>query len=235
MNESITPEKSGHVYIMTNHAMKNMVKIGMTKGSPEQRARDISGTGVPGYWCVNYKLWVMDCRWVEWSTHRYFSELRVDKSREFFRVDPKVAQVVIKHFADSLLDLMTSTKGAQDHAGSEENRQPFSPDIDWYVYPEREEVDPKAEAERHRKLFEYEKNEELRELRREEERKARLQREREDFERREKSRLDGFKVVKTIMQQCDRCNRDFTVTLMRHEQGARCPFCNQFSPTQVSW
>lgn len=238
MNEEKLSEKEGYVYIMTNHAMADMVKIGMTKGSPEQRARDISGTGVPGFWSVNCKLWVMDCRWVEWSAHRYFSGQRVDKSREFFKVEPQDAQVVIKHFADSLLDLMMPAKGAPDHASSEEDRQPFSPDIDWHVYSEREEVDPKAEAERYRKLFEDEKNEELRELRREEERKqreAKLKREHEDFERREKSRLDGFRAVKSILQQCDRCNHEFSVTLMRHEQGATCPLCNKFSPTDVQW
>jgi len=76
----------GYVYILLNPALRGQVKIGRTTNSPEDRAAELSGTGLPHEFVVAYAERVSDCESVERLLHEKFAAVRVNPSREFFRV-----------------------------------------------------------------------------------------------------------------------------------------------------
>jgi hypothetical protein len=81
----------GYVYVLVNPALKGQVKIGKTSNSPEQRAADLSGTGLPHQFVVVYSERVSDCEKVERLLHEKLAEFRVSPNREFFRIRPEQA------------------------------------------------------------------------------------------------------------------------------------------------
>src|SRR6266480_4778507 len=81
----------GYVYILLNPALKGQVKIGRTANSPEDRAAELSSTGLPYEFIVAYAERVSDCETVERLLHDKFSALRINPNREFFRVTPHEA------------------------------------------------------------------------------------------------------------------------------------------------
>lgn len=81
----------GYVYILTNKAIPKLIKIGMTTGDPEMRARRLSGTGTPGRWQVYAKVHVPNCGTVEHLVHRDLHKCRDTRDREFFRITPDEA------------------------------------------------------------------------------------------------------------------------------------------------
>jgi len=85
------------VYVLTNPAMPNMVKIGKTTQSDvEQRMSQLYSTGVPlPFECV-YAVEVEDCSEVEKALHIAFNPSRVNPKREFFDIEPEQAIAVLK-------------------------------------------------------------------------------------------------------------------------------------------
>jgi hypothetical protein len=85
------------VYIMTNPSMPGMVKIGMTKCSPEVRAVQLSQTsGIPTPFSVFSEFRTFEAETVEKEVHLALEGTRVNSSREFFNVTPEEAYAVIK-------------------------------------------------------------------------------------------------------------------------------------------
>lgn len=76
----------GHVYILVNSALPNLVKIGRTTKNPRERAVELSGTGTPGKFIVAYSVFVNDCIFIEAEMHKYFATQRYSSDREFFEV-----------------------------------------------------------------------------------------------------------------------------------------------------
>ncbi len=75
------------VYVLVNEAMPDLVKIGLTTSSLEERIKQLSSaTGVPlPFECV-YAAEVDDAARVEKILHTLFSENRINPKREFFRL-----------------------------------------------------------------------------------------------------------------------------------------------------
>jgi hypothetical protein len=89
------------VYILSNPAIPDMVKIGYTKNDPHNRATQISrGTGVP----MGYELeWAYKCfkgERIEQEVHKYFKSQRVNPQREFFKVSLEEAKQVIEKIGE---------------------------------------------------------------------------------------------------------------------------------------
>ena len=85
------------VYILSNPALPNMLKIGYTKNDPETRARQISAaTGV----ALPYKVeWAFQCfngEQLEQEVHRELESYRVNQNREFFDIPLVEAQEAIE-------------------------------------------------------------------------------------------------------------------------------------------
>lgn len=77
----------GFVYVLNNHLMPNIYKIGFTDKSPMQRCEDLSSkTAVPQpYNLVCYcELWHPAS--LEHHLHTVYKDKRINKNREFFEL-----------------------------------------------------------------------------------------------------------------------------------------------------
>ena len=79
----------GFVYVLINHAMPGIVKIGRTARATSDRANELSTTGVPHDFVVVYDQQFLDCIEAEREIHEYFADFRVNKNREFFKISPR--------------------------------------------------------------------------------------------------------------------------------------------------
>lgn len=80
-------DKSGFVYLLTNPAMPNIIKIGKTSKHPLERVKELSSpTGVPVPFQLAYYQACKDMDFVEKAMHEKFDNKRVKDNREFFMV-----------------------------------------------------------------------------------------------------------------------------------------------------
>ena len=75
---------AGFVYIMTNAAFPDLVKIGKSAKDPQYRKVDLETTGVPDQFIVEYFAFVEDFHRVEMAVHNQLSSFRYKENREFF-------------------------------------------------------------------------------------------------------------------------------------------------------
>jgi hypothetical protein len=82
---------------MINPSIPDVVKIGKTTRSSEERASELSNTtGIPTKFLVAYETSVSDCDAAERDIHRRLDHFRVNEDREFFRMPLKTAiQLVV--------------------------------------------------------------------------------------------------------------------------------------------
>jgi hypothetical protein len=86
----------GYVYLFTNAAMPNIIKIGLTRRDDVgERLRQLYTTGVPMPFECAYAARVPDCAKLERVLHRVFDDKRVSSQREFFTADPELARLII--------------------------------------------------------------------------------------------------------------------------------------------
>lgn len=85
------------VYVLTNPAMPNLVKIGKTTRSDVMaRMNELYSSGVPYPFECAYAVEVDNCSTVEKALHIAFDPYRVNHKREFFSIDPEQAIVILK-------------------------------------------------------------------------------------------------------------------------------------------
>jgi hypothetical protein len=96
----IENETGGIVYVLTNDAMPNIVKIGRTsRDGVEPRVAELSrATGVPLPFKVAVARIVHDARVVERALHVAFGPDRVNPAREFFAIEAHRAVAIINAF-----------------------------------------------------------------------------------------------------------------------------------------
>jgi hypothetical protein len=85
------------VYVLSNSAMPDIVKIGKTtQADVEIRMNQLYTTGVPvPFECV-YAIEVNDCSKVESALHIAFGPYRINPNREFFKIDSEQAVAILK-------------------------------------------------------------------------------------------------------------------------------------------
>ncbi|MFZ2842689.1 GIY-YIG nuclease family protein [Psychrobacter sp.] len=94
----------GYIYILTNKFVPNIYKIGYTKRSPIERAREISrATGVAGKWEVARDWPVNEAYQTEQYIFAEFKSYRLDKRGEMFDFRGKEVEYVIKKMDNLLL------------------------------------------------------------------------------------------------------------------------------------
>ncbi|KAA6323525.1 hypothetical protein EZS27_027043 [termite gut metagenome] len=94
-------DKYGIVYVLTNPAMPGLVKIGMTtRENIDTRMRELYGSGVPVPFECEYacKVKTSDCSKIEKALHTAFDPNRINKNREFFRINPEQAMAILELF-----------------------------------------------------------------------------------------------------------------------------------------
>jgi len=85
MSDDHSPEP-GYIYVLQNDSHDPFVlKIGMTRHSPDKRAKEIywGATGVPEYFDIAVAFSVGDCILAEKVIHQRLSTFRVNPRREF--------------------------------------------------------------------------------------------------------------------------------------------------------
>lgn len=106
----------GHVYILKNKGMPGLLKIGFTTRLPNERASELSTTGVPFPFVVAYSLEVNDPSTIEAELHSRLDGYRTSESREFFRLSIERAIAVVEELCgsgdDSIADYSLSPESS---------------------------------------------------------------------------------------------------------------------------
>ena len=111
-----TDDYAGYVYVATNPAMPDIVKIGSTtQNDPQSRITSLFTTSVPAPFELEYAAAISDdpAR-VEQALHQAFGPQRVHPKREFFEIEPQQAIAILK-----LLDAADVTERARADAEAE--------------------------------------------------------------------------------------------------------------------
>jgi len=92
------------VYILSNPTQPGLLKIGYTKNTPDERARQISNaTGVPIPYKVEWAFHCYDGFGLEQEVHHKLDTYRVNNHREFFQIDLTEAQKTVKELGQRYL------------------------------------------------------------------------------------------------------------------------------------
>lgn len=89
----------GWIYVLTNQTMPDLVKVGLTTSSPEQRTKELSSaTGVASKFEIAASLEVSDVSAAEKKAHSILERVfgRPNQSREFFKADAQSAIEVLE-------------------------------------------------------------------------------------------------------------------------------------------
>ena len=87
----------GIVYVLTNPAMPDIVKIGMTnRDTIDARMKELFNTSIPLPFDCEYACKVSDCEKVEKALHIAFHPYRIHAQREFFKINPEQAIAILK-------------------------------------------------------------------------------------------------------------------------------------------
>lgn len=104
-NNSYKMATEGIVYCLSNAAMPGILKVGITGNTAEERARQLSTTGVPLPFKVEFAMKVKDNHSAETTLHKLLEQYteRISRRREFFRVSVEEVR--------GFFDLMASAGG----------------------------------------------------------------------------------------------------------------------------
>lgn len=95
--------EEGYVYILSNPSMAGLIKIGQTRRSPEERARELSqSTSIPADFVVEFEIFTLDRTKLEKIAHEKLAPYRFSKKREFFEIGVEHAAEIIRIEADKL-------------------------------------------------------------------------------------------------------------------------------------
>jgi uncharacterized protein len=98
-------EDKGYLYILINSAFPNLLKIGQTTRTPQERADELSSsTGVPYPFVVAHYEKVSNPVNIEKEVHIALEKYRSSKSREFFEIDIMEAKNIIADISDKYRD-----------------------------------------------------------------------------------------------------------------------------------
>ena len=110
----------GWVYIITNKAMPDLLKVGYSTKDPALRANDLHNTGVPHRYVVEYDALVEEPYLVEQKVHKLLKDHHEDK--EWFRCNVTEAIIAIRKVSSSSL-IHESIKN-EDFTNSQKNLDP---------------------------------------------------------------------------------------------------------------
>src|SRR5262249_50702061 len=94
----------GRIYILANPALKGLVKIGKTERSADERAAELSSTGLPQRYFVAYETVVSDCDAAEREIHKELLQFRLTDDREFFEMTLQEAIEKVDTICDRFFD-----------------------------------------------------------------------------------------------------------------------------------
>ena len=93
----------GFIYIMSNPAHPGLLKIGQTSKDPLVRRKELSTTGVPEEFVIEYQALVSDYRRQEKYIHQKLSKVRHSDRKEFFSISvPDAINVIREQCGDKI-------------------------------------------------------------------------------------------------------------------------------------
>jgi hypothetical protein len=99
-----TGEGKYWIYVLSNTSMPDMVKIGHTKLTPEERARQISSTtGVPTPFVIEFAFKCHEGEFLENEIHKSLDMYRVSNNREFFKLPINEAIDIVKQIGQKYI------------------------------------------------------------------------------------------------------------------------------------
>lgn len=107
------------VYVLSNPAMPNLVKIGRTTGTDANaRIAQLYTTGVPVPFKLEFACKVENADEVEQALHLAFGPNRVNPRREFFRIDPDQAIAILRllHTEDATVEVAAQPTGIDEQS-----------------------------------------------------------------------------------------------------------------------
>jgi len=175
----------GYVYVMTNTFIPNMVKIGMTTKTPEERAVELRSTGVPGDWIPIHSMFVPNCEVLEKFIHKKLSDSRVSNDREFFSIKVSSAIEIVNQYSNEMISYFLDWPNSQSVRNF----------VDVEAEKLKDEIEKQAKKihnERQLKLLEYRNQKKLREI---EYRKEEEEREKQRLQQIEQTKIDNNKMI----------------------------------------
>lgn len=109
---------SGYVYVLSNKAFPDLLKIGTTNRAPDRRSAELFTTGLPYPFQIEFAIWCFDPSRLERRLHVRFSQFRCNENREFF--DVPLCDVIAECFKYSMRDFdvtITISESDYDDAG----------------------------------------------------------------------------------------------------------------------
>lgn len=104
---------SGYVYILMNLSMPDLVKIGLTTRTLDERLSELSGaTGVPTPFILIYRRFFENCLVAENQIHSLLSNYRLSNNREFFKIP-------VHEAIDALINLEDGNSSLPNKQGSD--------------------------------------------------------------------------------------------------------------------
>ncbi len=98
---------SEYIYVLVNRSIPNMVKIGMTTRSVDERAREINkATGVPTPWIPVYSFPCYASGILEKRVHERLAPYRITEDGEMFGVTSNTAQQVIEELGKDFTNVL---------------------------------------------------------------------------------------------------------------------------------
>lgn len=129
----------GIVYLLTNPCMPGLVKIGMTTQEDiDKRMRELYTTGVPVPFECQFACKVnnKDCAKIEKALHTAFEPQRVNKNREFFKINVEQAKAILElfHHTDVTEDVSEEIQNdlTQDDKEASEKTKSKRPPLNYY-------------------------------------------------------------------------------------------------------
>ena len=101
----------GWVYIFSNPGLPKIVKVGFTLKHPHDRAKELSHSGVPSPYVIEYAVRVDDPHELEKRVHQYLTSEQLNDGKEWFRCSADHAIAVLKAHSQQIYQELT-TKGA---------------------------------------------------------------------------------------------------------------------------
>ena len=93
----------GFIYIMSNPAHLGLLKIGQTSKDPLVRRKDLSSTGVPEEFVIEYQALTSDYRRQEKLIHQKLNKVRYSSKKEFFSITvPEAINIIREQLGDKI-------------------------------------------------------------------------------------------------------------------------------------
>lgn len=107
------------VYVLSNPAMPNLVKIGRTyDADTNSRIAQLYTTGVPVPFKLEFACKVLNAAEVEQALHIAFAPNRINPRREFFRIEPEQAIAILRllHTQDATDEVKAQPTGLDEES-----------------------------------------------------------------------------------------------------------------------